>query len=116
VDSLGCESGKALLLRIILMSSLGISSRLLAKEFLLLARPEDPYHFYPFLFFSFFGPIVSGFYAGMTTRAYRAMLYVCLATSAVAGLYFGTIDRLPYLLLGEMVLVAAFYLAFFLAF
>ncbi len=63
-----------------------------------------------------FGPIVSGFYAGMTTKTYRSMVYVCLATSTVAGLYFGTVDRLPYLLLGEMVLVAVFYLAFFLAF
>ncbi len=115
VDSLD-ESGKALILRIILMSSLSISSLLFGKVFMYLRWPEQPYTHLPFLFFSLFGPIVSGFYAGMTIRTYRSMLQVCLATSVVASLYFSTIDRMPYLVLIEIILAGIVLLAFFLAF
>ena len=115
VDSLN-ESRRSLILRITLMSSLCISSLLFGRVFVYLRWVEEPLGYDPFLFFSLFGPIVSGFYAGMTTKRYRSMLYVCFATSIVASLYFSTIDRLPYLVLMEMILVGVASLAFFLAF
>ena len=37
-------------------------------------------------FFLFFGPIVAGFIAGITSKAYRSVIIACLSTSVAVGL------------------------------